>query len=60
MLIKAKRLVNYQLNCLDGEKGEIKEFYFDDQYWTIRYLVAQTGSWPTDRQVLISPYAIML
>jgi uncharacterized protein YrrD len=59
MLSKAKTLTGYKLNSLDGEIGEVKEFYFDDQHWTIRYLVADTGDWLTDRQVLISPYALV-
>jgi hypothetical protein len=47
-------------NCtsLDGEIGRVKEFYFDDLHWTVRYLVAETGNWLTGRQVLISPYAL--
>jgi uncharacterized protein YrrD len=59
MLSKAKTLKGYQLGCRDGEIGTVKEFYFDDRYWTIRYLVADTGSWLTGRQVLISPYALI-
>ncbi len=59
MLNKAKTLNGYSLNSLDGEIGKVKEFYFDDQYWTIRYLVADTGNWLTGRQVLISPYALV-
>jgi uncharacterized protein YrrD len=59
MLCKAKTLKGYTLNRLDGEIGKVKEFYFDDQHWTIRYLVADTGNWLTDRQVLISPYAMV-
>jgi uncharacterized protein YrrD len=58
MLCKAKTLKGYTLNSLDGEIGTVKEFYFDDQHWTIRYLVADTGSWLSGRQVLISPYAL--
>ena len=58
MLNKAKTLKGYTLHSLDGEIGRVKEFYFDDQYWTIRYLVADTGSWLMGRQVLISPYAL--
>lgn len=58
MLNKAKTLAGYKLDSLDGEIGEIKEFYFDDRHWTIRYLVAETGNWLADRQVLISPYAL--
>jgi hypothetical protein len=59
MLYKAKALKGYTLHSLDGEIGKVKEFYFDDQHWAIRYLVADTGSWLTDRQVLISPYALV-
>ena len=58
MLFKTKTLTGYKLECLDGIIGEVKEFYFDDWHWTIRYLVAQTGNWLIDRQVLISPYAL--
>jgi uncharacterized protein YrrD len=46
------------LHSLDGEIGKVKEFYFDDHHWTIRYLIVDTGSWLTGRQVLISPHAL--
>ena len=59
MLYKATTLKGYTLDSLDGEFGEVKEFYFDDRYWTIRYLVANTGSWLTGRQVLISPHSLV-
>ncbi len=59
MLIKAKTLTGYKLNSFDGEIGKVKEFYFDDQHWAIRYLVADTGNWLTGRQVLVSPYALV-
>ena len=58
MLNKAKTLKGYKLNSLDGEIGKVKDFYFDDQHWTVRYLVAETGTWLAERQVLISPYAL--
>ena len=59
MLSKVKTLKGYKLNGLDGEIGKVKEFYFDDLHWTIRYLVANTGNWLTGRRVLISPYALI-
>ena len=59
MLSKDKTLKSYKLESLDGEIGKVKEFYFDDRHWTIRYLVADTGHWLTGRQVLISPYALV-
>jgi PRC-barrel domain len=58
MLYKVKTLTGYKLDGVDGEMGKVKEFYFDDLHWTIRYLVAETGNWLMDRKVLISPYAL--
>ena len=59
MLFSAKALSGYKLGSIDEEIGKAKEFYFDDKYWTIRYLVANTGNWLTGNQVLISPYALV-
>jgi uncharacterized protein YrrD len=59
MLNKAKMLKNYSLNCSDGEIGKVKDFYFDDQTWAIRYLVVNTGNWLTGRQVLVSPHSVV-
>ncbi len=59
MLIKAKALKGYSLKSQDGEIGSVREFYFDDQYWAVRYLVANTASWLNDRKVLISPYSLI-
>jgi len=58
MLHTAKTLKGYTLHSLDGEIGRVKEFYFDDHHWAIRYLVADTGNWLPGRQVLISPHAM--
>lgn len=58
MFCHAKNLQNYKLKGLDGEIGKVKDFYFDDTHWAIRYLVAETGTWLYDKQVLISPYAL--
>ena len=58
MLRKAKDLNGYKLDARDGEIGKVKEFYFDDHSWTVRYLVADTGGWLSGRTVLISPYAL--
>ena len=58
MLNTAKLLKGYTLQSRDGEIGSVKEFYFDDRHWTVRYLVVETGGWLTGRRVLISPYAL--
>jgi sporulation protein YlmC with PRC-barrel domain len=57
MLQNIKELYGHKLSSIDGEIGHIKDFYFDDQRWAVRYLVADTGSWLTGRLVLISPHA---
>ena len=58
MLRIAKDLKGYKLGARDGDIGEVIEFYFDDQSWTVRYLVTDTGGWLSGRTVLISPYAL--
>jgi sporulation protein YlmC with PRC-barrel domain len=58
MLCTVKTIKGSKLDGIDGEIGEVKEFYFDDRHWTIRYLVADTGTWLPGRKVLISPYAL--
>jgi hypothetical protein len=58
MLRSIKQLYGDKLGASDGEIGHVKDFYFDDQNWTIRYLVADTGSWLPGRQVLISPHSL--
>ena len=57
MLQSIKHLYGDKLGASDGEIGHVKDFYFDDQNWAVRYLVAETGSWLAGRQVLISPHA---
>ena len=58
MLDSARTLNGFCLKSRDGELGHVTDFYFDDEHWAIRYLVANTGSWLARRKVLISPYAI--
>lgn len=58
MLRSIRGLKGFKLAARDGEFGKVKDFYFDDAAWTVRYLVADTGSWLPGRQVLISPHAI--
>ena len=57
MLRSIKQLYAEKLGAVDGEIGQVKDFYFDDQSWAVRYLVANTGNWLTGRQVLLSPHA---
>ncbi len=56
MLLNTKQLYGNKLGALDGDIGHIKDFYFDDKTWVIRYLVADTGNWLPGRRVLLSPH----
>src|SRR5688572_23454620 len=47
-----------KLGATDGDIGHVKDFYFDDQNWALRYLVVDTGSWLPGRQVLLSPHSL--
>jgi len=52
-------LLLYTMDATDGLIGDVKEFYFDDETWHIRYLVIKTGGWLSGREVLISPVALL-
>ncbi len=60
MLSKVKTLNGYSIqNTNDETIGKVEDVYFDDRHWTVRYLVANTGTWLTGREVLLSPYALV-
>jgi len=58
MLRSIKQLYGDKLGASDGDLGHVKDFYFDDDNWVIRYLVADTGTWLPGRKVLISPHSL--
>ena len=58
MLIVGSALKGYAIEASDGRIGTVKTFLFDDRTWKIRWLVIDTGTWLTGRQVLIHPSAI--
>lgn len=58
MLRSVDQLYGDKIRASDGEIGRVKDFYFDDLTWAVRYAVVDTGSWLPGRNVLISPHAI--
>jgi hypothetical protein len=58
MLRNVTDLEDYGIGATDGPIGHVRDFYFDDEVWVIRYLVVETGHWLASRKVLISPIAI--
>jgi hypothetical protein len=58
MLRSLKDLENYAIRATDGPIGHVKDFYFDDDAWGVRYFVVEAGSWLSSRKVLISPISV--
>ena len=58
MLRSIEDLENYAMQANDGEIGHVRDLFFDDATWAVRYLVVETGSWLAGRKVLISPAAL--
>lgn len=55
MLRNIKDIFGHELRATDGPVGEIRDVYFDDHSWNVRYFVVKTGHWLNSRLVLISP-----
>jgi uncharacterized protein YrrD len=53
MLRKASELVGASISAQDGEIGSVTDLLFDDENWSVRWLVVDTGPWLTDRNVLL-------
>jgi sporulation protein YlmC with PRC-barrel domain len=58
MVYRLQQLIGLHIKASDGTIGKIKDVYFDDRSWTIRYLVIEPGAFFAVGQVLISPIAV--
>ena len=58
MLHKTDRIRGFHIDAVDGEIGHVDDFFFDEQAWTIRYLLVDTSNWIGGRHVLISTAAV--
>jgi len=43
----------------DGDMGFVVDVYFDDERWSVRYLVVDTGHVMPERRVLIAPESVV-
>jgi hypothetical protein len=50
-------VIGSSINASDGDVGKIKDFYFDDHEWKIRYLVIELKGLGKKQRVLLSPVA---
>jgi uncharacterized protein YrrD len=57
-LRQLQRLVGGPVLAIDGDIGAVRDFYFDDETWTIRFVVVDTGRWLSGRTVLLPLWAL--
>jgi hypothetical protein len=57
MLRSVKSLEGFSVGATDGTIGKVKDFYFDDEAWAIRYALVNTRAW-LGHEVLISPHSL--
>ena len=59
MLRRLRHLSGSGITASNGDRvGVVRDAYFDDERWTVRYLVVQAGNWLSGRTVLISPMSV--
>jgi sporulation protein YlmC with PRC-barrel domain len=58
MFRSVERLTRFNVVAQDGEFGEVTDVLFDDQEWTVRYIVVDTGKFLPGRKVIIPPQVI--
>ncbi|MGH9600653.1 MAG: PRC-barrel domain-containing protein [Terracidiphilus sp.] len=58
MLYDLKSLIGSPVHATDGETGNVRDFLFDDQSWTVRYLVVDVGNWLRRRDVVLPVTAL--
>jgi hypothetical protein len=55
MQIRARELFQCTLRATDGTIGHCTDLLLDDRHWTVRYIVADTGTWLPGRKVVVAP-----
>ena len=48
-------VTGYHIHATDGEIGHITDFVLEDEDWTLRNIIVNTGIWLLGKKVLISP-----
>jgi hypothetical protein len=57
MLRQSSELIGYSVRAKDGLIGTVSDLLFDDQSWTLRWAVVDSGNWMSGREVLLPPSA---
>jgi len=58
MLRTLSKLIRFSVHATDIDIGSVKDFYFDDQSWKVRYILIGFGDWLHEKDLLISTVAV--
>jgi uncharacterized protein YrrD len=58
MLRTVRDLKGLKINARDGDIGQVDDFLFEEESWTVRYMVVHTGPWLLGNKVIISPACV--
>lgn len=53
-----KDLRNFRVETKDGKRASVKDIYFDDEKFAVRYLILNSGPWKFGKKVLVSPFLV--
>ena len=59
MLHLARKIRGATVLATDGEIGTVLDFFFEEERWTVRYILVDTGRWFSGKRVLISPMSVV-
>jgi len=54
-LRSGREVTGYAIEATDGWLGHVDDFLMDDETWTLRYMVVDTGGWWSGKKVLVAP-----
>jgi uncharacterized protein YrrD len=57
-LRSSEEVIGYDIQETNGSLGHVEDFLFDNEDWSIRFMIVNTGHWLPGKHVLISPLLI--
>ena len=60
MLHLAHKIRGAPVFASDGEIGAVEDFFFEEERWTVRYLLVDTGRWLSGKRVMVSPMSVVV
>jgi hypothetical protein len=58
-MISTSELTSYKLQAEDGKAGSIKDVLFDDNRWTVRHFLVESGGLLSKHKVILDPMEAM-